>query len=122
MIEHINTLASSPFFIGIMMLLLNVGSRFIAHELSDDDKEYSQNILLRRLAIFAVCFVGTRDIITSILLTAAFVIVAGGLFRGKGPFSREGMQNPDLAMRAAAGLAGQADQPAYSKEEKPLFK
>jgi hypothetical protein len=122
MIEHINALASSPFFIGIMMLLLNVGSRFIAHELSDDDKEYSQNILLRRLAIFAVCFVGTRDIVTSILLTAAFVVVAGGLFRGKGPFSREGMENPDLAMRAAAGLAGQADQPAYSREEKPLFR
>jgi hypothetical protein len=122
MIEHINALASSPFFIGIMMLLLNVGSRFIAHELSDDDKEYSQNILLRRLAIFAVCFVGTRDIVTSILLTAAFVVVAGGLFRGKGPFSREGMENPDLAMRAAAGLAGQADEPAYSREEKPLFR
>jgi hypothetical protein len=105
-----------------MMLLLNVGSRFITHEFSDDDNEYSQNILLRRLSIFAVCFVGTRDLVTSILLTAAFVVVAGGLFRGKGPFSREGMKNPDLAMRAAAGLLGHADQPAYNKEEKLLFK
>ena len=115
-----NRVCASPFFIGIMMLLLNVGSRYITHEFSDDDKEYSQNILLRRLTIFAVCFVGTRDIVTSILLTAAFVVVAGGLFRGKGPFSREGMANPDLAMRAAAGLAGQIGQPAYSSE-KPMF-
>jgi hypothetical protein len=106
----------------MMMLLLNVGSRFITHELSHDDKEYSQNILLRRLTIFAVCFVGPRDIITSVLLTAAVVIVAGGLFRGKGPFSREGMENPDLAMRAAAGLAGNVDQPGYNKDEKPMFK
>lgn len=105
----------------MMMLLLNVGSRFITHEFSHDDKEYSQNLLLRRLSIFAVCFVGTRDIVTSILLTAAFVIVAGGLFRGKGPFAREGMENPDLAMRAAAGLAGNMDQPAYSRAEKPMF-
>lgn len=105
----------------MMMLLLNVGSRFITHELSHDDKEYSQNILLRRLTIFAVCFVGTRDIVTSVLLTAAFVIVAGGIFRGKGPFSREGMVNPDLAMRAAAGLAGNVDQPGYNKDEKPMF-
>lgn len=104
------------------MLLLNVGSRYITHEFSHDDKEYSQNLLLRRLSIFAVCFVGTRDVVTSILLTAAFVIVAGGLFRGKGPFAREGMENPDLAMRAAAGLAGNIDQPAYSKQEKPMFK
>jgi hypothetical protein len=122
MIEQINYIATSPFFIGMMMLLLNVGSRFITHEFSHDDKEYSQNLLLRRLSIFAVCFVGTRDIVTSILLTAAFVIVAGGLFRGKGPFAREGMENPDLAMRAAAGLAGNMDQPAYSREEKPMFK
>ena len=121
MIDHINYIASSPFFIGMMMLLLNVGSRYITHEFSHDDKEYSQNLLLRRLSIFAVCFVGTRDIVTSILLTAAFVIVAGGLFRGKGPFAREGMVNPDLAMRAAAGLAGNMDQPAYSREEKPMF-
>ena len=122
MLEQINYVASSPFFVGMMMLLLNVGSRYITHEFSHDDKEYSQNLILRRLSIFAVCFVGTRDLVTSILLTAAFVIVAGGLFRGKGPFAREGMENPDLAMRAAAGLAGNMDQPAYSKEEKPLFK
>jgi len=122
MLEHINVLATSPFFIGIMILLLNVGSRFITHEFSDDDKEYSQNILLRRLTIFAVCFVGTRDLVTSILLTAGFVVIAGGLFRGKGPFSREGMENPDLAMRAAAGLSGQVGQPAYDEEKKPMFK
>lgn len=104
-----------------MLLLLNVGSRYITHEFSHDDKEYSSNLLLRRLAIFAVCFVGTRDMVTSIILTAAFVIIAGGLFRGKGPFAREGMANPDLVMRSAAGLSGNIDQPAYSMAEKPMF-
>lgn len=124
MLDEINKAASSPFFIGIMMLLLNVGSRFIAHELSDDEREYKQNILFRRLAIFAVCFVGTRDIVISILLTAGFVILAGGLFRGRGPFAREGMENPpdDLSMRASAGLSGQVDQPGYDKEVRPMFR
>ena len=122
MISYINSIGTSPFFIGIMMLLLNIGSRFITHELSSDDKEYSQNIFLRRLTVFAVCFVGTRDIVVSIILTAAFVVLAGGIFRGKGPFSKEGMANPDLAMRAAAGLSGQVDSPGYDKEQKPLSK
>jgi hypothetical protein len=122
MLEHINFIGTSPFFIGIMMLLLNVGSRFITHELSSDDKEYSENIVLRRLAVFAACFVGTRDIVVSIILTAAFVVLAGGIFRGKGPFSKEGMSNPDLAMRAAAGLSGNIDSPGYDKEQKPLSK
>jgi hypothetical protein len=84
-------------FAGIMLLLLNVGSRFIIHELSFDDKEYSQNLIIRRLAIFAVCFVGTKDMVVSIILTAAFVVISGGLFRGKGPFSREGMTGGETA-------------------------
>jgi hypothetical protein len=117
--EYLNSLGSSPFFIGVSVLLVNVGSRFITHELSADDSEYQQNILLRRLAIFAACFMATRDIITSVLLTAAFVVIAGGLFRGKGPFAREGMANKH-DIRASAGLVS-VDQPAYV-EEKPLFK
>jgi hypothetical protein len=99
-------------FAGIMMLLLNVGSRFITHEYSDSDEEYRQNILLRRLAIFAACFIGTRSIITSILLTAGFVVLSAGLFRGKSTYAQEGMSNPDMTMRAAAGLA-HVDAPAY---------
>lgn len=100
-------------FTGVMMLLLNIGSRYITHEYSDNDEEYMQNIILRRLAIFAACFVGTRSIITSILLTAGFVVLSAGIFRGKSPYAREGMKNPDMAMRAAAGLSGNVDAPAY---------
>lgn len=122
MIEYLNSLGTSPFFIGLSVLLVNVGSRFITHELSADDKEYQENIFFRRLAIFAACFMATRDIVTSLLLTAAFVVIAGGLFRGKGPFSREGMENKEMPMRAAAGLSGHIDQPAYNKEEKQLFR
>lgn len=122
MLEYLNSLATSPFFIGIAVLLTNVGSRFITHELSADDEEYQQNILLRRIAVFTACFMATRDIITSIVLTAAFVVLAGGVFRGKGPFAREGMTNKkETDIRAAAGLSTNVDHPAYSKEEKPMF-
>lgn len=124
MLTYINSLASSPFFIGVAVLVVNIGSRFITHELSANDDEYQQNILLRRLAVFAACFMATRDIVTSVLLTGAFVVLAGGVFRGKGPFSQEGMANKDTdkSMRASAGLLGGIENPAYSKEEKPLFK
>ena len=109
-LQHLNyavgRLNTSTFFAGIMLLLLNVGSRFITHELSADDNEYSQNIILRRLAIFAVCFVGTKDLLTSLILTAVFVILAGGIFRGKGPFSREGMSNEKAPVTAEANPFG----------------
>lgn len=117
-LEYIET---SPLFTGVMILLLNVGSRFITHEYSDNDEEYRQNILLRRLAIFAACFVGTQNIVVSILLTAGFVVLAGGLFRGKSVYSQEGMKNSDTAIRAAAGLVGQVGQPAYDTRVPPMF-
>jgi hypothetical protein len=100
-----------------MLLLLNVGSRFITHELSDDDEEYSQNLLIRRLSIFAVCFVGTKDLIVSIILTATFVILSAGLFRGKGPFSREGMKTEEKSL----SMASNPFQGSASSQERGLF-
>lgn len=119
--EHINAVASSPFTIGIMILLTNVASRYIVHEFSVNDEEYGQNILLRRLAVFALCFVGTRDLIVSILLTAGFVILAGGIIRGSSVYAREGMGNkPKDPLRSKAGLLD-CDQPAYDTKEPSMF-
>ena len=123
MLEYIESLATSPFVIGIMLLLLNVGSRYVVHEFSDSDEEYSNNILLRRLTIFAVCFVGTRNLIVSILLTAGFVILSSGFIRGKF-FGREGMENKmtaDDILRQKAGLPAKIDAPGYDKDVKPMF-
>lgn len=80
-------------FTGIMMLVLNVGSRDILHEFSDSDEDYRRNIILRRFAIFAVCFIGTRDVIHSLILTAAFVVLATGLHHTKSVYAREGMKS-----------------------------
>ena len=106
-------LNQNTFFAGVMMLLLNVGSRYIVHEFSTDEKEYSENILLRRICIFAVCFVGTKDVVTSLILTAGFVILATGLFRGK-EGSREGMNN--MAVGGAVSTFGAMQDPSP-----PLF-
>jgi hypothetical protein len=119
--QTLQYIEGSTFFAGVMMLVLNIGSRYITHEYSDNDEEYQQNILLRRFAIFAACFVGTRSVVTSILLTAGFVIIATGLFRGKSTYAKEGMKNPDMAMRAAAGLSGQVDAPAYDHSTPSMF-
>jgi len=121
MLSQLNSLATTPFAIGVMILLTNVASRYITHEFSSNDEEYSQNILLRRIAIFAVCFVGTRDLVTSLLLTAGFVILASGFIRGNSQFAREGMEDtPEGKMRKSAGLR-KVDQPAYDADHKPLF-
>jgi hypothetical protein len=100
--ELMKSLNTNMFFIGIMMLVLNVGSRYIVHEFSDDDEEYKQNIILRRVAIFAACFVGTRDLFVSLVLTAVFVIISTGMYHTKSVYAREGMSNEELLLRGTA--------------------
>lgn len=84
------------------MLVLNIGSRYIVHEFSDDDEEYRQNIVLRRVAIFAACFVGTRDLFVSLVLTAVFVVISTGMYHTKSVYAREGMSNEELLVRGTA--------------------
>lgn len=102
---------NSKLFLGVMLILLNLGSRHLVDEISTSDDEYRRNLVLRRVAIFAVCFVGTRDVVTSLLLTAGFVILASGISRR----SREGMENEE-----DAGVSD-ADQPAYDESAPLLF-
>ena len=87
----LSVLNDSKLFLGIMLILLNIGSRYLVDELSTSEEEYTRNLVLRRIAVFAVCFVGTRDVITSLILTAGFIIIASGVSRR----SREGMKNKE---------------------------
>jgi len=124
-LKHVHHIAgflnSNTLFTGIMLLILNVGGRFIIHEIEGTDEEYAQNIFLRRLAVFAVCFVGTKDLIISLILTASFVILAGGLFRGR-KGAREGMTSPQTAavisMSGAGPYGGAVDRSAGMFESK----
>jgi hypothetical protein len=102
----------NKFFLGVMLILLNIGSRHLVDEFSTDPKAYNQNIILRRLAVFAVCFVGTRDLVTSILLTAGFIIIAQGVSSR----SREGMKNKE----DEEGIEPVVESPA-STNDPPLF-
>ena len=58
-------LNENKYFIGIMMIFVNIGSRFIISELSDEQKKLINNKLLRRFFIFGVFFMATIDIFVS---------------------------------------------------------
>jgi hypothetical protein len=78
--EHINYLNSSKFFAGVVMIMLNIGSKFISIQFSKSTEEYLKFTLSRQLLIFAMAWMGTRDIYTALGLTAIFVILSDHLF------------------------------------------
>jgi len=78
--QHINYLNNSKFFAGIIMILLNVGSKFIPIQFSRSTEEYLKLSISKQILVFAMAWMGTRDIVASLLLTAAFTILSEHLF------------------------------------------
>ena len=76
----IMSLNSNPYFIGTMMLLLNLGGRFIAMEMTRSQEQFFQNPWVRRLLIFTVLFVGTRNVLVAFWMTLIIVLLIGYLF------------------------------------------
>ena len=109
---YLDALNNNKFFIGVMMILLNIGSRHLVDEFSGSEEEYKRNIVLRRIAVFAVCFIATRDIVHATLLTAGYIIIASGISRRRA----EGMANQNVD----AGVS-KADWPAYDRDVPPMF-
>lgn len=84
--EHIYRLNSSKFFTGIIMLTLNIGSKYITLELSTSQEEYIKYTLGRQILVFAILWMGTRDIVTALILTCVFIVFADYLFNDNSKF------------------------------------
>ena len=79
-------LNSSKFFAGIIMILLNVGSKFITIQFSKSTEEYLKYTLSKQILVFAMSWMGTRDIYTALGLTAIFTVLSDHLFNEESSF------------------------------------
>jgi hypothetical protein len=69
-------LSNNKLFGGCLMLLTNIGSRYITMEFPDNiEKLFSTSQILRYLVFFSIFFMATRDVKTSILLSLLFFII-----------------------------------------------
>jgi hypothetical protein len=73
-------LNNSKFFAGVIMILLNIGSKFITVQFSKSTEEYMKYSVSKQLLIFAMAWMGTRDIYAALGLTAVFTILSDFLF------------------------------------------
>ena len=82
----LQSLNDSKFFAGIVMLLMNIGSKYISIELSENQQQLIENSIVRQLFIFTITWMGTRDIIAALILTAVFTVLTQFLFHEKSRF------------------------------------
>ena len=79
-IKVLKDISENKYFLGIIMITINIGARFIIEELSPDQKKYINTSFFRRIIIFCAFFVATRYILASITLTIIFILFISGLF------------------------------------------
>jgi len=84
--ESVNSLNSNMFFAGIMMLTLNIGSRYVQLNLSPSAESYLKYAITKEFLVFTIAWMGTRNIYVALTLTAAFVILADYGFNDKSNF------------------------------------
>jgi hypothetical protein len=71
---------NSKYFYAITMILLNMGAKYLEMDLVDSHRQFLSSKAIRRIIIFTVSFVATRDVIASLIITASFVILVLNLF------------------------------------------
>jgi hypothetical protein len=84
--EGMMGLNNSKFFAGAMMLLMNLGARNIAMELSEMHEKILNHKFVRRLLVFVLVFYATRDVKVSIIITIVFIILVSGVFNEDSEF------------------------------------
>jgi hypothetical protein len=63
-----------------MMVLLNIGGRFLSLEISKEQEKFLSSPLIRRFLLFAVLFVGTRNVLIAACLTIILILLIAYLF------------------------------------------
>lgn len=107
------TLNTNPYFIGLMMLMLNLGGRFIGMEISKEQEKVFTHPWVRRALIFSVLFVATRNVFVALLMTIFVLLLLSFLFN----------ENSDLYLWGSAKKVDEgAPAQGMTPEETEIFR
>lgn len=86
MIELLDFLNNSKILAGLSIILMNLGSRYVISDLGIIHNKILSSELFKKLIIFAIFFVATRDIMISFMLTISYVLIIDGILHEKRKF------------------------------------
>ena len=83
--RHINLITNDKLFIGLIVIFINIASKYININLSKN-----QELLLKKISseilVFFIAFIGTRDFFVSLFLTLIYWIFVNILFNEKSQY------------------------------------
>lgn len=84
--QHIYSMNNSKLFAGLMIIILNISSKFVNIKLSKTMEAYLKYTFSKQILVFAMAWMGTRDIYIALLITIIFIIFTEFLFNEESRF------------------------------------
>ena len=86
-------LSGNKYLLGLMILLINLGARYIGNEVSDFMHKVLNHKFARRFLIFLVIWMGTRDLVVALVITGSFILLVNTLFNENSDYCVLPMKN-----------------------------
>ena len=79
-------LSGNKYVLGLMILLINLGARYIGNEVGDFMHKVLNHKFARRFLIFLVLWMGTRDLVVAGVITIGFILLVNTVFNENSRF------------------------------------
>ena len=100
-------LNGNKYILGLMILLINLGARYIGNEVSDFMHKVLNHKFARRFLIFLVLWMGTRDLVVAGVITITFIVLVNTVFNENSDFCILPVTNNSTITREEFQLAKQ---------------
>jgi hypothetical protein len=84
--NNIKSVNDSKLFAGLMIIILNISSKFVTIKLSKSMESYLKFTFSRDILVFAIAWMGTRDIYIAFFMMVIFIIFMDYLLNEDSPF------------------------------------
>ena len=84
--DNVQVMNQSKIFAGLMIIILNIASKFVTIQLPKTVESYLKFTFSRDLLVFAIAWMGTRDIYVALGIVLCFIFVVDYLCNEKSQF------------------------------------
>lgn len=69
------------------MIIMNFGSRYVIGDITDSQEQILKSRAFKTVALFCMFFIGTRDVLTAMILTSVFLTMMYSLLNEKNKYT-----------------------------------
>ena len=78
--KHVQSINGSKLFAGLMIITLNISTKFVNLNLPKTVESYLKYTFSKQILVFAIAWMGTRDIYIALIITVIFIFLIDFMF------------------------------------------